>query len=139
MKKIILLCIFLLLCSCATDTVTIHTTTTDIPITVEIADSAEEHAIGLMFRTELAENTGMLFVFDDMQQRGFWMKNTKIPLDIIFIDPEGIIVDIKENFQPCTTEQCEIYFSAPAQYVLEVNAGFVKNHTILLGDVATFK
>jgi uncharacterized membrane protein (UPF0127 family) len=88
-----------------------------------------------MFRTELAQNSGMLFVFEDMQQRGFWMKNTKIPLDIMFIDSDGIIVDVKENFQPCTTEDCDVYFSAPAQYVLEVNAGFTAENSIYKGTV----
>ncbi len=128
--------LFILLTACHnSDIVTIHTATTDIPVQVEIADSAEEHAIGLMFRTELADNSGMLFVFDDMQQRGFWMKNTKIPLDIIFIDSEGVIVDIKENFQPCTTEECGRYYSKPAQYALEVNAGFVAENSVEIGNI----
>lgn len=139
LKYILLFLVFLLLCSCGTDTVIIHTATADIPINVEIADSAEEHAIGLMLRTELAQNAGMLFIFDDEKQRGFWMKNTKIPLDIIFMDSDGVIIDIKENFLPCTTENCEIYYSLPASSALEVNAGFVKDNSIAIGQAVTFK
>ena len=134
----ILLLIFLTSCH-SSNTVIIHTATEEIPVIVEIAESVEEQTIGLMFRTELAQNSGMLFVFEDMQKRGFWMKNTKIPLDIMFIDSDGIIVDVKENFQPCTTEDCDVYFSAPAQYVLEVNAGFVQQYTIHTNDAVTFK
>ncbi|MFA6889235.1 MAG: DUF192 domain-containing protein [Candidatus Woesearchaeota archaeon] len=134
LKYIFLICTFLLLCSCGNKVITIQTPTQEIPVTVEYAETLQEHAVGLMFRTELAENHGMLFIFTDMEQRGFWMKNTKIPLDILFIDYNGTIIDIKENFQPCTTNPCETYFSKPAQYVLEVNAGFVTKNTIKIRD-----
>ena len=135
MRLYILLLLLLLTACHSSDVVIIHTATENIPVQIEIVDSAEEQAVGLMFRTELAENEGMLFIFTDMEQRGFWMKNTKIPLDIIFMDSQGTIVDIKENFQPCTADPCETYFSKPAQYALEVNAGFVKKNNVEVGNI----
>lgn len=138
MKKIFfLLVLFFASCSFSSFVV-IHTAVSDVSVSVEIADNIEEQTVGLMYRTSLDENHGMLFVFSDEQQRIFWMKNTKIPLDIIFIDADGIIVDMKENFQPCVVEECEKYYSEPAQYALEVSAGFVEEKGIEAGDTITF-
>jgi uncharacterized protein len=67
---------------------------------VEIADTPEGQSYGLMYRTELEENRGMLFIFDQERQLSFWMKNTFIPLDIIFIDSDGTINTIHENTKP---------------------------------------
>lgn len=143
--------LFLLnLASCSTNTsiipspitissITISTARGAVIVNVEIADSKEEQASGLMYRTSLDTNKGMLFIFNDEQQRIFWMKNTKIPLDIIFIDANNNIVDIKEDFQPCTAaELCEKYISTPAQYALEVNAGFVKEYGVSIWDDVDF-
>jgi uncharacterized membrane protein (UPF0127 family) len=137
MKKIFLLLALLFLASCTLqqDIVTIKTATNDIEVIVEIADDIDEQALGLMYRTAMEENHGMLFVFSDEKQRVFWMKNTKIPLDIIFVDTNGIIVDIKENFEPCIVSDCEKYYSKPALYALEVNAGFVAEYEITVGDI----
>lgn len=134
MKKIFfLLVLFFASCSFSSFMV-IHTAVGDVPVSVEIADNLEEQTVGLMYRTSLDENHGMLFVFENEEQKIFWMKNTKIPLDIIFIDADGVIVDMKENFQPCTVEECEKYYSKPAQYALEVNAGFMEEKGIRVGD-----
>lgn len=106
----------------------------DAMIYVEVADHTQERIRGLMFRTSLDENSGMLFVFDKEQQLSFWMKNTLIPLDIIFIGNDLKIVDLKENFQPCMPDaDCEVYTSL-AKYALEVNAGFVRENGIKIGD-----
>ncbi|MBI4163156.1 MAG: DUF192 domain-containing protein [Candidatus Aenigmarchaeota archaeon] len=106
---------------------------------VETADSPAEWEKGLMNRASLGENNGMLFVFPDEQQRSFWMKNTLIPLDIIFISSDLTIVDIKRNFQPCRSFFCETYKSKQqAKYVLEVNADFAGIHNIKIGDKAAF-
>src|SRR3989344_4541488 len=78
-----------------------------IKINVEIADDNEERMKGLMFRERLDENAGMLFVFEDEQYQAFWMKNTLIPLDIIFIGKNLEIVDI-ENAVPCKTGDCAL-------------------------------
>jgi uncharacterized membrane protein (UPF0127 family) len=101
-------------------------------VEVEISDSPEEQARGLMERTRLAENAGMLFVFEQEQTLPFNMRNTLIPLSIAFIDAEGVIIDI-QDMQPLTDGP---YVSAlPAQYALEVNQGFFLNRGIGVGDV----
>ncbi len=106
------------------------------PIYVEIADDPSEQSRGLMFRNNLELNNGMLFVFDDEKNRSFWMKNTLIPLDMIFMDEKLGVVDIKGNIQPCVTEICQSYISEqPAKYVLEVNAGYVQRNGVDIGDV----
>ena len=105
-----------------------------IKIKVEVADDNSEREIGLMFRKNLDENSGMLFVFDEENYQTFWMKNTLIPLDIIFIDNNFKIVDIKHAV-PCKEEPCEIYSSGkPAKYVLEVNGNFTTKKNIKIGD-----
>lgn len=105
-----------------------------VEVIVEIADTAAQHSKGLMFRNSLKKGTGMFFVFNDELSRSFWMKNTKIPLDLIFISSDLKIVDIKANFLPCNAKNCEVYNSKPAKYVLEVNAGFVDKQEIKLYD-----
>src|SRR5918994_2390910 len=111
---------------------------------VEVPDDLEEFARGLMFRNHLPWNAGMLFaytyddiaaVFGTEEPRSFWMKNTLIPLDMIFVDSSFKIIDIKENVPPCEQEECPSYPSkGPAQYVLEVNAGFVQEKGVKIGD-----
>src|SRR5918995_173282 len=102
---------------------------------VEVPDDREEFARGLMFRTHLPWNAGMLFAFYEEEPRRFWMKNTLIPLDMIFVDSSSKIIDIKENVPPCKQEECPTYPSKePAQYVLEVNAGFVQEKEVKIGD-----
>src|SRR5918998_1318617 len=99
---------------------------------IEIADDTPEQERGLMFRKSLGPNSGMLFVYDDLAHRSFWMKNTYIPLDMIFLDNDLKIIDIKKDVQPCLQEDpCPSYPSAgPAKYVLEVNAGFTDQNSI---------
>ena len=105
-----------------------------IKINVEIADDSDEIEKGLMFREKLNEGDGMLFVFDDESYRTFWMKNTLIALDMIFIGDKNEIVDIK-NAVPCKAEPCALYKSAkPAKYVLEVNENFAIKNNINIGD-----
>ena len=105
-----------------------------IKINVEIADDEQEQTKGLMFRGNLNENGGMLFVFENEGHQAFWMKNTLIPLDIIFIGKDLEIVDIK-NAVPCKEENCALYKSSkPAKYVLEVNDYFAIKNNIKIGD-----
>lgn len=102
---------------------------------VEVPDELEEFARGLMFRNHLPWNAGMLFAFNEEEPQTFTMKNTLIPLDMIFIESNSKIIDIKENVPPCKQEECPSYPSRePAQYVLEVNAGFVQEKGVKVGD-----
>ncbi len=102
-------------------------------ITVEIADSPAEWQEGLMHRSVLPEGKGMLFIFPDEGQRSFWMKNTLIPLDMIFVSANYTIIDINKNAQPCSV--CDSYRSSGrAKYVIEVNANFTSEHNISIGD-----
>ena len=104
-------------------------------VNIEIADEYDELRKGLMFRESLAEDSGMLFIFEDEMIRSFWMKNTLIPLDLIFIDEDFVIVNIRENAVPCEEDPCPTYNSKePAKYVLEVNAGYVEEQGIKIGD-----
>jgi len=102
---------------------------------VEIADTAKEREIGLMNREHLAKNSGMLFVFEKEDIYNFWMKNTLIPLDIIWIDGNNKIIFIKENAEPCKIEQCETFEpKQKAKYVLEINGGLADELGIEIGD-----
>ena len=111
----------------------------ELRIYAEVADNGLERERGLMEQTFLGQNRGMFFIFDSESPQSFWMKNTKIPLDIMFISAAKEIVDIKENFQPCRSDICEIYTSrAPAKYALEINAGLSRKHGVLVGDMINF-
>lgn len=106
-------------------------------IEVEIARSAYEHSKGLMDRTSLPHNQGMLFIFDDMQPRSFWMRNTRISLDIIFVDDQHKVVSIRKNAVPMSEES--LPSEGPAKYVIEVNAGFSDLYNIRSGDSLSFR
>ncbi len=107
----------------------------NIMLDVKISDTDEARSRGLMFVEKLSENEGMLFVFPGEQKRTFWMKNTLIPLDMIFIAANGTVVDVVEDAQPCKEEPCEVYpADAPARYAVEVNAGFSKRHGLATGS-----
>ena len=99
---------------------------------VEIADEPDEHATGLMNRTLLDADSGMLFIFEGSEPHSFWMKNTLIPLDMIFIDQEGIIINIHENATPLSRDIIES--AGPCKYVLEVNGGTCEKKNIRAGD-----
>ncbi len=92
---------------------------------IELADDEAERARGLMFRDELASGTGMLFVHDREAPLAYWMKNTRIPLDILYFDSKRRLVAQQRDVPPCTLgDSCPPYPSrAPARYVLELNAG----------------
>jgi uncharacterized membrane protein (UPF0127 family) len=103
--------------------------------TVEIAEDDASRAHGLMDRTEMPEDHGMLFVFQDEAMRGFWMKNTKIPLDMLFFDANRKLISVQHRVPPCVADPCPAYSSgAPAQYVLELNAGQAEKLGVTSGD-----
>ena len=107
-----------------------------VRVDVEIADTDAKRSRGLSGRSFLGDYEGMLFIFSEDVNNPFWMKDMLIPLDIIFINSEGEIVDIKENQLPCLPDICPTissdYFY---RYVLEVNAGFCEENGIDIGDV----
>jgi uncharacterized membrane protein (UPF0127 family) len=106
---------------------------------VEIADTVESRQKGLMYRDFLASNEGMLFIFDNEGIYPFWMKNTLIYLDIIWIDENKQVVYIQENALPCKEENCINYNpDKNALYVLEINAGKVKELGLKEGDNIIF-
>lgn len=103
--------------------------------TVEVADEPEKQALGLMFRRSLPDDHGMLFIFPREAPRSFWMKNTRIPLDIMYFGGDLRLVSVAANAQPCRVEQCPGYPSAgPARYVLELNAGKASELGLAPGD-----
>jgi uncharacterized membrane protein (UPF0127 family) len=109
------------------------------PIALELAISDQERATGLMFRDQLAENRGMLFLFAKEEPWGFYMKNCFLSLDMIWLDSTGKIVHIEENVPPCKTEPCPTYMPLkPALAVLEVGAGIARKHTLKVGNSIQF-
>ena len=108
--------------------------------TVEVADDDEERAMGLMFREEMAVDRGMVFIHERQEPQAYWMKNTKIPLDILYFDNDRKLVSQQRDVPPCSAgNQCPPYPSAaPARYVLELNAGQAAKLKLQDGAVLTF-
>lgn len=102
-------------------------------LTIEIADNEEETTQGLMYRRSMPDSCGMVFIFTDSQPRSFWMKNTYLPLDILYLDESKKIVTIQANRTPFSEEEIPSFENA--KYVLEVNAGYCKRKGIEKGDV----
>ena len=145
MRAALIACVALLsLASCAKDEPTvgaapitsavIQTDDGEFRLTVEAADTPEERERGLMDRTSLEADHGMVFIFDGPTDGAFWMKDTLIPLSIAFWDEAGEIVGLND-MDPCTADPCPTYGS-PEPYVgaLEVNQGFFDEHGVVIGD-----
>lgn len=109
---------------------------TIVEIDIEVAATDAEQQRGLMYRRSMEENQGMLFIFPASERRSFWMLNTYLSLDILFVDADFTIVDIKTNTTPLS--QAQLTSKANAQYVVEVLAGFVGKHNIQIGDKIQF-
>ena len=120
-----------------TNQIVIHTGAGPVKINVEYAETQEKRISGLMNRPMLPKSSGMLFIFPDEKIREFWMKDTLIPLEIIFIGTKGNINEII-TMQPCATDvlNCPVYTSKdPARFAIEVNAGFTERAKIIEGDI----
>ena len=118
---------------------TLYKSTSDSIITkldIEIADTDYDVETGLMYRTSMKDNQGMLFVFPTMRQRSFYMKNTQIPLDLIFLNNDNFIVSFQENAKPL--DESSLPSQVPAQYVLEINAGLAEKWLLEIGDRMEF-
>lgn len=103
-----------------------------VKLDIEIADTDYDIQTGLMYRSSMQDNRGMLFVFPEMRQRYFYMRNTKFPLDLIFVDDNNRIVSFQENAKPF--DESSLPSDVPAQYVLEVNAGLAEKWSLDIGD-----
>jgi uncharacterized protein len=102
---------------------------------VEIADTKYKQQRGLMNRESLEKNKGMLFVFEKEEAHKFWMKNTLIPLDMIWIDGNSKIIYIQKNAQPCKIDSCETFGpDENAKYVLEINGGLAEDIELGIGE-----
>lgn len=104
-----------------------------VSLFVQVATTPQEQEDGLMYRDRMDEDKGMLFVFDREQPLTFWMKNTQIPLDVLFFDKDGNFVS-SQSMVPCTADPCATYPSGkPATYALEANAGFLYKYGVEQG------
>ena len=116
--------------------VVIHAAHGAVPIHVEIAETPDSRARGLMYRRDLGADDGMLFIFPAESEQHFWMKNTPLPLDMIFIDSKHTVVGIVAEARPFSTNPVGV--GKPSQYVLEVNGGFAAQHGIGPGNAVDF-
>lgn len=121
------------LAACAADRVDVRGDWGTARFRVELALTAEDQARGLMFREEMAPMAGMLFVYPRTRMVGFWMRNTLIPLDMIFVDEAGTVVKVHENAIP--GDETVIESGAPSRGVLEINGGMAATLGIGAGDV----
>lgn len=101
-------------------------------IDIEIADDDYQRETGLMHRSSLKASQAMLFVFDQEEERGFYMKNTLITLDLIYLNKDGLIVSFSENAKP--EDLTTLASTVPAQYVLEINGGLAEEWVLEIGD-----
>jgi uncharacterized membrane protein (UPF0127 family) len=109
----------------------------EIPVDVEVVSAPAAVERGLMYRQHLPPDSGMLFLMPQRAVQTFWMRNTLIPLDMIFIDTDFKVVGVVENTVPRTDDPRTV--GKPSRYVLEVNAGWAKQHGIAAGATARFE
>lgn len=114
------------------ETVTAVTRSGEHRFQAELAETPAKREFGLMFRRSLPENSGMLFIFDDVRVIDMWMKNTYIPLDMVFIGPDGVVVSVAMDTEPFS--EAIITSGAPALAVLEVKAGTARRIGLQAGD-----
>jgi uncharacterized membrane protein (UPF0127 family) len=107
-----------------------------VSVTVEVVETDAARQRGLMYRKHLAPDAGMLFIFDREEQHSFWMHNTLIPLDMLFIKSDWTVLGIVENATPLTDSLRNV--PGASQYVLEVNAGFSRRHGLQAGTTVRY-
>lgn len=107
---------------------------------VEVMVEDQDRAMGLMFRPSLSEERGLLFLFENLDFHGIWMKNCRFPIDIVWLDETKQVVHVAENTPPCKSEPCPVY--APlrrAAYVIEINAGQAAREKLMPGSSVSFE
>ncbi len=110
-----------------------------VQLSVELATTPAAQQQGLSDRDSMPANHGMLFIFTQGAEWGFWMHEMRFPLDIIWFNADRQVVFIEQDLPPCTPTSCPVYTPpVNAMYVLEVNAGFVKANAVKLGDTFSF-
>jgi hypothetical protein len=109
----------------------------EVRVRVELARTGQEHGRGLMFREHLDPDAGMLFLYENEDIRRFWMRNTLIPLDMLFISGDHRVVGIVKNAEPQTDTVRQV--DRPSQFVLEVNGGFAATNGITVGTPVEFR
>ncbi|MGC8479710.1 MAG: DUF192 domain-containing protein [Candidatus Micrarchaeia archaeon] len=109
-------------------------------LNVMVADSFFKQMLGLMHRSSLKENEGMLFIFNRETKMGIWMLNMKFNIDILWINSKKLIIDFKEDAKPCNSLfSCKtMYPKESSKYVLELNSGYIKKEGINIGDKIIF-
>jgi hypothetical protein len=140
MKTSILFGLLVLLTGC--QTAPHQVSINEVNFQVTLAEDDNSRAMGLMYEKSLADDAGMLFIFPDSRPRAFWMKNTLIPLDILYFNHNKVLVSIQAEVPPCrsTTTRCPNYPSQkPAKYVLEINAGLSEQYGFKVGDKLILK
>jgi uncharacterized membrane protein (UPF0127 family) len=134
--RLLLLALIALLCSACTASSTPWVELKGQRYDVELAMDDASRMRGLMFRDHLPDAHGMLFVFEREEPQAFWMRNTRIPLDILYFDAALRLVSVAAGVPPCTTQTCPSYPSkGPARFVLELNAGHARRLGVQRGDV----
>lgn len=108
-----------------------------VALDIEIADTDFDIQTGLMYRNSMAPKQGMLFIFEDERERFFYMKNTRIPLDIIYINSNQTIISFQKNAKPF--DEMSLPSGGPAKYVLEINVGLADKWGLKAGDSISFK
>lgn len=107
---------------------------------VEVMVKDEDRTMGLMFRPSLAEDKGMLFVFETVEFHGIWMKNCKFPIDIVWLDQDRKVVDLAESVPPCKADPCPVYQPLrKAAFVVELSAGQARREKATRGSALSFK
>lgn len=127
-----LLLIYGCFCFAAEDFLYIQTSTNKVTFNIELANTPEKRRMGLMYRTSLEPSAAMLFEYPKPKKVSIWMKNTQIPLDILFINHQGIIIKIHSNSEPFSEQS--ISSEQPVKAVLEFNAGLVEKFNIKVGE-----
>jgi hypothetical protein len=106
---------------------------------VEVMVKPEDRAMGLMFRPSLPLDRGLLFIFDEPEFHGIWMKNCKFPIDIVWLDTDRKVVHVQESAPPCAAEPCPVYQPLRrASYVVELNAGQARREKVVVGASLDF-
>lgn len=118
---------------CAMDRVTVKGDWSRVTFSIELAQTPQDRATGLMHRTDMPKGHGMLFIYPDVQPVSFWMRNTRIPLDMLFIDENGVIRHIHSHAKPL--DETPIPSNGPVKMVLEINAGLARHYKITKGSV----